>query len=412
VTTNKAINARRYTSYHMTVKRSIEKFGEAKTKEIIKKELEQMLEMDVWTPVYYDSLLEKEAKKIIRSSLFIKDKYFADGKFDKLKARLVAGGNTQDRTIYSDNEISSPTVSTTSVFTIALIAAKEGRRVVKMDIGGAYLNADLKFRDVYMKLQKKISETLCEIDGNYRKYMGKDNTLTVKLKKALYGCIESARLWYNHITNILSDLGFTMNKADKCVWNKTDPISGDQITIYIYVDDLLITCRQKSALNGTILDIDSKFKSTTVEQGPMLSYLGVEYDFSERNIVTLSMSGYINELLSEYEVQGYAVSPATDDLFKSNEDDERLDKEQSEIFHSRVSKLLYLAKRVRPDILTAVAYLSTTVQCSTVKDMEKLNRVLRYINKTKDLVLRLDCNDPMVILASIDASYAAHSDLK
>ena len=174
----------------------------------------------------------------------------------------------------------------------------------------------------------------------------------------------------------------------------------------------IITCRDKSALNGTIYDIDSKFKSTTVEQGPMLSYLGVEYDFSEGNIVTLSMSGYVNEFLSEYEVQGHAVSPATDDLFKSNENDERLDKEQSETFHSRVAKLLYLAKRIRPDILTAVAYLSTRVQCSTVKDMEKLNRVLKYINKTKELVLRLNSNDPMVILASIDASYAVHSDLK
>ncbi len=116
----------------------------------------------------------------------MKDKYFADGQFNKLKAHLVAGGNTQDCTIYSDNEISSPTVTATLVFTVVLIAAKEGRRVVKMEIGGAYLNADLKSREVYMKLQKEISEILCEMCESYRKYMGRDNMLTVKLKKALY----------------------------------------------------------------------------------------------------------------------------------------------------------------------------------------------------------------------------------
>ena len=55
--------------------------------------------------------------------MFLKDKYTADGKFDKLKSRLVAGGHLQDRNIYDNG--SSPTVSTTSVFIVATIAASE-----------------------------------------------------------------------------------------------------------------------------------------------------------------------------------------------------------------------------------------------------------------------------------------------
>ena len=31
--------------------------------------------------------------------MFLKDKYTADGNFDKLKSRLVAGGHLQDRDI-------------------------------------------------------------------------------------------------------------------------------------------------------------------------------------------------------------------------------------------------------------------------------------------------------------------------
>ena len=203
-----------------------------------------------------------------------------------------------------------------------------------------------------------------------------------------------------------------MNKADQCVWNKIDPDTNEQITICVYVDDLLITCASDTALDSTICEIDSKFESTTVERGPTLSYLGVQYDFTSEETVSLSMSGYVREIIEEYEVTGHATSPATEDLFKANEESERLDKGKSDMFHSRVAKLLYLSKRVRPDLLTAIAYLSTRVQCSTEDDWSKLERVLKYLNKTKDLVLTLKCNSPMTILASIDASYAVHRDLK
>ena len=48
--------------------------------------------------------------------MFLKDKYDAAGDFQKLKARLVAGGDKQDKNLYED--LSSPTVSIESVFMI------------------------------------------------------------------------------------------------------------------------------------------------------------------------------------------------------------------------------------------------------------------------------------------------------
>jgi len=59
--------------------------------------------------------------------MFLKEKRKPDGCFDKLKARLVAGGHMQDRSIYDDN--SSPTVSWTSVSLILAIAAEDKHQV-------------------------------------------------------------------------------------------------------------------------------------------------------------------------------------------------------------------------------------------------------------------------------------------
>ena len=49
--------------------------------------------------------------------------------------------------------------------------------------------------------------------------MAQDNTLIVKLRKALYGCIESAKLWYNNISETIKNIGFNTNPYDACVFN-------------------------------------------------------------------------------------------------------------------------------------------------------------------------------------------------
>jgi hypothetical protein len=46
--------------------------------------------------------------------MFLKTKFNAEGKFEKIKARMVANGKQQDRSLYPDTY--SPTVMLQSVF--------------------------------------------------------------------------------------------------------------------------------------------------------------------------------------------------------------------------------------------------------------------------------------------------------
>ena len=59
-------------------------------------ELRQMRTKKVWHGVKREDLSMQQYRAIIRSSMFLKDKYLASGAFDKFKARLVAGENQQD----------------------------------------------------------------------------------------------------------------------------------------------------------------------------------------------------------------------------------------------------------------------------------------------------------------------------
>ena len=114
----------------------------AEAEKVIMKELEQMLNKSVWTPIDVRRLTAEQRGRIIRSSMFLKEKFLATGEFEELKARLVAGGDQQDKNLYDD--LSAPTVSTSAVFTVLSIAAHEGRRAAVVDIGGAFLNAEMK----------------------------------------------------------------------------------------------------------------------------------------------------------------------------------------------------------------------------------------------------------------------------
>lgn len=91
-----------------------------------------MLTKEVFHPVHVSELSTQQRRSIIRSSLFLKEKYLSNGEFDRLKARLVAGGRMQLRNTSDDN--SSPTVSTSSLFIVAIIAARERRRDATVDM--------------------------------------------------------------------------------------------------------------------------------------------------------------------------------------------------------------------------------------------------------------------------------------
>ena len=155
-------------------------------------EIQQMVDKRVWHGVHLKNLSHEQRKRIIRSKMFLKDKYLASGAFDRFKARLVAGGDMQDKSLYE--ELSSPTAATSSVLAVAAIAAKEGRRVVTIDIGGAFLNAKMPDTGikVHMRLDSMMTELLLKIDPSYAVFLEPRGTVVVELDKALYGCVEAA----------------------------------------------------------------------------------------------------------------------------------------------------------------------------------------------------------------------------
>jgi hypothetical protein len=111
-------------------------------------------------------------------------------------------------------------------------------------------------------------------------------------------------------------------------------------------------------------------------------------------------------------MDGTAVTVASDHLFTVNPECEKLNLETADYYHRTVARLLFASKRARPDLQTAVAYLCTRVACSDKDDYKKLKRVIQYIRDTIHLPLVLWWDGPGNLVWSIDASFAAHMDMK
>jgi len=82
------------------------------------------------------------------------------------------------------------------------------------------------------------------------------------------------------------------------------------------------------------------------------------------------------------------------------------------MFHPNVDKHLYLCKRARPDIQTAVAFLTTRLRKPDEDDLKKLCRVMMHTSNTSHNPLTLEADGTNIIKWWVDSSYATYDDMK
>lgn len=400
-------------SYHISMKKGLDTYGEVAEKSIFL-EVEAMEKKKVFTPINHSNLTYKQRKNVIRSFMFLKEKFKPDGTFDKLKSRLTANGKTQDRAEVEQmfGRTSSPTISMSSIMTLLAIAKKEKRHLAAVDIKNAYLNANLEDQGLIILLDKVVTKEYLKVRPYAEQYVNDKGELYCKLNRALYGTVEAAKAWYDDISSYLKSLNFEMNSIDQCVFNCN--INGVQITVGIYVDDLIISCVDEKVIKMFKDALLHKYHEINYEDNEKLPYLGMILDNTRGEYIEVSMPSFVKQIIDELKLTSTDTSrtPCGSKLFEVNEDDYKLDDDERENFHTMVAKLLYLSKHARPDILLATTFLCTRVQTPGKDDLKKLVRVVRYLNGTKDMGLRIHSTDKLDLCVYCDASFAVHPNMR
>ena len=395
----------------MSLKKGLKLFGKAGADAVVE-EMKQLDYRNVIKPAVASELTREEKKRSLRYLMYLKQK-----RCGRIKGRGCADGRKQ-RLYKSKEETSSPTVSSEALFLTCVIDAKEKRKVMTIDIPGAFMQSDID-ELIHIRLEGPMAELLTKVDPKkYRKYLTEEHgkkVMYVELSKALYGTLQGATLFWKNLSGFLVEEGFEINPCDWCVANKM--VNGKQCTIVWHVDDLKLSHVEQSVLEDMADKLSAKYGQEaplTIQRGLVHDYLGMTIDYSEEGKVRFTMPNYIETLLEECpaDMDGTAVSPAANYLFDINENAEKLDSDQSDEYHHLTAKLLYLCKRVRPEMQPTVAFLCTRVKQPDVDDWKKLGRCIKYLRESKDLPLTLEAGENLAINWWIDASFATHPDMR
>ena len=317
----------------MSMKKGLKAFGEEGVDAVLA-ELQQLHDRKVLEPQDASQMTRGDKSASLNYLMFLKKK-----RSGKIKGRGCADGRKQ-RLHTKKEDASSPTVAIEAVMLSCVIDAEEERDVAIIDIPGAFMQVDMD-EIVHMRLEGKMAELLVHIDPNsYEKYTVYESgkpVIYVMLKKALYGTLRAALLFWKRLSSQLKEWGFVSNPYDPCVANKT--INGRQCTVLVWhVDDLKISHIDPEVVTSIIDLVAGEFGKEaplTIHRGKVHEYLGMTIGFSDRKKVKLSMIDYVQTILDELPVDmdGENSTPAANFLFDVDEDCERLDAETSEMFH-------------------------------------------------------------------------------
>jgi hypothetical protein len=143
-------------AHQYSVKEGIKHFGD-RGRESVTKELQQLHDMVTYFPVHAHELTREQRKEALSSLMFLTEK-----RCGRVKTRACANGSKQRQWIRKEDAV-SPTVMTDSVMITSAIEANECRKVITLDIPGAFLHADLD-EEVIMVLRGELAELMVLID--------------------------------------------------------------------------------------------------------------------------------------------------------------------------------------------------------------------------------------------------------
>ena len=148
------------------------------------------------------------------------------------------------------------------------------------------------------------------------------------------------------------------------------------------------------------MDGSGKMKAA---RGRVHKYVGMRLDFTTDGVVTVTMIEYIDDVIKEWEEatsklddgcehvisRQRIATAAPDDLFKVDDDQVKLGTVKAKYFHRIVAMMLYVTKRARPDTALSIAFLTTRVRGPDEDDWRKLEHLIHYLQRTRELPLIL-----------------------
>jgi hypothetical protein len=408
----------------------------------ISNELTMLWNVKTFKPVHKATISRENLSRVYPCHMFLKEKFLASGAFDKVKARLVAGGDwVEPGTV---GETSSPTVNTLSVMMILNIAAFMKFSVSTHDVTGAFLVPELIVgeRPMYLWLDKELTDIMAGIIPEIKDFVDSSTgSIYFRIMRYLYGLPQASFHFYRHMDGTLKKLGFERLLGDECVYHRGNN-ARTRVIVAVHVDDLLAVGYPDSREKFQ-KEIEKKYALTS-HSGPSLSYIGLDICVSPEEI-SVSQRGYLSDMLEKFEhitksYKGPANTPGSPNLTSippmtsdppepapEGEDPQSKKKRlaniadpanagtNNKVYLSVIMSLMWLARMTRADILFPTTYLASRAHTATVACLQAAARILKYLHNMPNQAITFKGGGQikgMAVRVYCDASHGTHVDGK
>jgi hypothetical protein len=304
------------------------------------------------------------------------------------KARLVAQGFRQKPGLDFQDTF-APVMSTVSLRMLLSLAAHEDQEIHQMDVETAYLNGEIE-EEIYIKqpsgfVQKGNEHRVC------------------RLQKAIYGLRQSGRSWWVTISRFLKELGFKYLVTDQCIFQRR--LGRNEITIGIYVDDLIIMSKAPSEITKIKGDLSKQFR--VKDLGEINYLLGMKFERNRKlRTITISQKTYILKMLKQFKMDNskpVSTPMIVNAQLKAAEEKENIDYP----YQQAVGALMYAATTTRIDILAAVTNVARFCSQPTHDHVIAVKRIFRYLQGTSSLGITLGGFETLTLETYADADWGS-----
>ena len=227
-----------------------------------------------------------------------------------------------------------------------------------------------------------------------------------KLDKALYGLKQAPRAWYSRLCKKLQSLSFVPSKADTSLffYKKGNYV----IFMLVYVDDIIVASSSQEAVDALLRDLEKEF--AIKDLGKLHYFLGIQVQ-RKKDELLMTQERYASEILQRVNMQ--LCKPVKTPLCTTEKlsitSGTRLGVEDSTRYRSIVGALQYLTL-TRPDLSFAVNKVCQFLHSPTIVHWEAVKRILRYVQGTISLGIKITKSNSMLVSAFSDADWAGCPD--
>jgi hypothetical protein len=345
----------------------------------------------------YKSLRPIAASAISPTAVRLHSKLFFKPKFKSaattpymMNARLAVNGQQQPLDSYFSTYAATADDACKQAMIAAYAAsAVKHHRVSDLlisdfDLNGAFLQhtltPDNSPRQIVVKLPSDIPHPLA---GQW-----------AEILQAVYGLKHSNNIFDTGFAALLNNAGFLSTPSEPRIFIKKHP--ADPLlscSVAMHVDDGLI-CSTHRPYYAELLAILTKRYGTLKFNAESTSNTGYSIRRGLRGSVTLNQEGYLRRMLKDNGADHlpFVPTPSLPDLFHAPTDTTPVDVKH---FRKLIGCLIYLLK-TRHDIRKEVQFLASRSTAPTQSCLDKVIRVLAFLNSTPSDGVRFYSDDPTV----------------